>query len=127
MRTAWGEGSRTPPLSLDEGLLLSVTRGQNTYDPLNRLTSVQSGGQQTSYAYDAAGNLVQTTLPAGNGYVETRAYDRAGRLVSVESKKGATTLARFQIALDAAGNPLQIVRTGSLSQTQPTPTTRATA
>lgn len=88
------------------------------YDPLNRLASVASGGQTTSYAYDVASNLTQTTLPSGNGYVETRAYDRAGRLIDVESKKGAATLSRFAIALDPVGNPMQIVRSGSLAQTQ---------
>jgi len=123
--------------------LLTVTRGQHTfayvydangnitrrsypggtiadyaYDALDRLTSVSSAGQQTSYAYDAASNLVQTTLPSGNGYVETRVYDRAGRLVEVASTKGTSTLARFQLTLDPVGNPLQIVRTGALQQTQ---------
>jgi len=73
---------------------------------------------RNSYADDAAGNLVQTTLPAGNGYVESRAYDRAGRLVEVEAKRGAATLSRFAISLDPVGNPTQIVRTGSLAQTQ---------
>ena len=89
-----------------------------TFDPLNRLNSVASGGQTTSYAYDVASNITQTTLPSGNGYVETRTYDRAGRLVDVESKKGATTLSRFAITPDPVGNPTQIVRSGSLSQTQ---------
>jgi|GEM_PF-2749284 len=123
--------------------LLSVTRGSNTfsyvydangnvtrrthpgsvvtdytYDPLDRLTSVASSGQTTSYAYDVASNLVQTTLPAGNGYVETRAYDRAGRLSDVSSQKGGTVLSRFLATLDPVGNPTQVVRTGSLSQTQ---------
>ena len=77
-----------------------------------------SGGQTTSYAYDAASNLTQMTLPSGNGYVETRAYDRAGRLTEVSSQKGATVLARFLSTLDPVGNPTQIVRSGSLAQTQ---------
>jgi len=88
------------------------------YDPLNRLASVASAGQTTSYAYDVSSNLTQTTLPAGNGYVETRSYDRAGRLVDAESKKGASTLAKFASTLDPVGNPTQIARTGSLAQTQ---------
>jgi RHS repeat-associated protein len=123
--------------------LLTVTRGSNTFsyqydatsnvtrraspgniladyafDALNRLGSVSSGGQQTSYAYDVASNLTRTTLPAGNGYVETRAYDRAGHLTEVQAQKGATVLARFRSTLDPIGNPTEIARTGSLAQTQ---------
>jgi len=137
-----GSGSETRAYdALDR--LLSVTRGANTfsyaydaagnvtrrsypggaisdyaYDPLNRLSSVMSGGQTTSYGYDAASNLTQTTLPAVNGYVESRTYDRAGRLTEVNNQKGASVLARFVATLDAVGNPTQMVRTGALSQTQ---------
>jgi RHS repeat-associated protein len=143
-RTSMSDGAGTETRTYDNlDRLLSVTRGQNTfsyvydangnvtrrtypggivsdyaYDPLDRLTSVSSGGQQTSYAYDVASNLVTTTLPTGNGYAEARIYDRAGRLVDVESKKGATTLSKFAISLDPVGNPTQVVRTGSLPQTQ---------
>jgi YD repeat-containing protein len=35
------------------------------------MTSATTASAVTSYAYDAAGNLTQTTLPSGNGYVET--------------------------------------------------------
>jgi len=138
------DGSGTETRAYDNlDRLLTVTRGSNTfsyvhdpvgnitrrtipggtvadyaYDPLNRLASVVSAGQTTSYTYDIASNLTQTTLPAGNGYVETRGYDRAGRLIDVQSKKGTTTLSRFVSTLDAAGNPTQVVRTGSLAQTQ---------
>jgi RHS repeat-associated protein len=89
-----------------------------SYDPLDRLSSVTSSSLTTSYGYDAASNLTQTTLPSANGYVDTRTYDNAGRLTDVESKKGAATLARFTATLDPVGNPTQVVRTGSLSQTQ---------
>ncbi|MGH3078100.1 MAG: DUF6531 domain-containing protein [Gaiellaceae bacterium] len=89
-----------------------------TYDALDRLTAVTSGGQTTSYAYDVSSNLVQTTLPSGNGYVESRTYDRVGRLTEVSSQRGATILARFVSTLDRVGNPTQIVRSGSLAQTQ---------
>jgi RHS repeat-associated protein len=95
--------------------LAAVTYG---YDDDERLQSVASGGQTTSYGYDAAANLRTTTLPAGNGYVETRTYDRAGTLVDVENKKGQTTLSRFAITPDPVGNPLSVVRTGALAQTQ---------
>jgi RHS repeat-associated protein len=143
-RLTMADGSGTETRSYD-GLdrLLTVTRGSNAfsylydgagnvtrrtypgnvvadyaYDALDRLSTVTSGGQTTSYAYDVSSNLTQTTLPSGNGYVETRTYDRPGRLVEVESKKGTSTLSKFALALDPVGNPLQIVRTGSLAQTQ---------
>ena len=29
----------------------------------------------TTYGYDAPGNLTTATLPATNGYIETRTYD----------------------------------------------------
>ena len=89
-----------------------------TYDPLDRLGSVASGSQTTSYAYDAASNLTQTTLPAGNGYVESRVYDRAGRLTEVRNQKGTSVLSHFLSTLDPAGNPTQVVRAGALSETQ---------
>jgi RHS repeat-associated protein len=83
------------------------------YDPLNRLAAVSSGGRTTGYGYDAASNLAATTLPATNGYVENRAYDRAGRLLSVEHQKGATVLADIAWTRDAVGNPLTETRTGA--------------
>ncbi len=83
-----------------------------TYDDDSRMASAASGGQTVSYAYDAAGNLTQTTLPSGNGYGETRSYDRAGRVVEVKTSKTGSTLADFTYTLDGVGNPTQIVRSG---------------
>jgi RHS repeat-associated protein len=137
-----GQGSETRTYdNLDR--LLSVTRGSDTfsylydaagnvtkrtypgsfitdytYDPLDRMATAVEGGKTTSYAYDAASNLTATTLPSSNGYVESRVYDRAGRLTEVKSQKGATILSQFVSMLDAVGNPLSVVRTGSLVQTQ---------
>jgi RHS repeat-associated protein len=88
------------------------------HDDDERLLSVTSDAQTTTYGYDEAANLRTTTLPAGNGYVETRTYDRAGRLIDVENKQGATTLSKFAITPDPVGNPLSVVRTGALAQTQ---------
>ncbi|MGH3133057.1 MAG: DUF6531 domain-containing protein [Gaiellaceae bacterium] len=135
-----GEESRTYD-GLDR--LLSVTRGSDTfsydydavgnitrraypdgtitdygYDGLNRLSTAENRGQTTGYDYDAASNLTRTTLPSENGYVETRTYDRAGRLTEVASHSGGTMLARFVSALDPVGNPTEIARTGSLPETQ---------
>lgn len=84
-----------------------------TYDPLNRMATVTSGGKTITYAYDAASNLASTTLPAANGYVETRAYDNAGRLNQVKHEKGASVLAEISYTRDQVGNPLSETRAGS--------------
>ncbi len=88
-----------------------------SYDADERMASVASGGNSTSYAYDAAGNLTQTTLPASNGYLEERSYDRAGRLTRVKNVKGASVLSDFTYTLDPVGNPTQVVRAGNLPGT----------
>jgi RHS repeat-associated protein len=88
-----------------------------SYDENNRLASLTSSSNTTSYQYDPAGNLTQTTLPSGNGYVETRSYDEAGRLVSVENADGAGTLSAFDATLDPVGNPTEINRSGAVSST----------
>jgi YD repeat-containing protein len=79
-----------------------------TYDADSRLATAVSGGQTTTYGYDAAGNVLTTTLPAGNGHVEERTYDRAGRLTRVKTVKGANTLVDFSYTLDPVGNPTQV-------------------
>jgi YD repeat-containing protein len=58
-----------------------------------RLDTAVSASQTTSYDYDAAANLVTTTLPSGNGHVEERTFDEAGRLTRVKHVKGEATLA----------------------------------
>ena len=133
-RSSMLDGSGTLTYTYD-GLdrLLSVTRGTNSfsysYDPAgnvlsrtypdatqtsysydedNRLATVASGGNTTSYAYDAASNLTQTTLPTANGYIETRSYDRAGRLTEVNNAKTGSTLGDYVSTLDPVGNPTSI-------------------
>ena len=83
------------------------------YDPLNRMASVASGGRTIAYGYDAASNLVTATLPAANGYVETRTYDNAGRLSGVKHQKGASVLADIVYTRDHVGNPLTETRSGA--------------
>ena len=87
------------------------------YTPENLLATATTGGNTTSYSYDEAGNLTQTTLPAGNGYSETRSYDRAGRLVEVKNANASSTLSDFVSTLDPVGNPTQIDRTGTVTST----------
>lgn len=81
------------------------------FDDDGRLTTITSGGVTTTLAYDAAGNLTSTTLPSGNGHVETRTYDRAGRITTVDSSKSGTILSRHASTLDAAGNPTRVQTT----------------
>jgi RHS repeat-associated protein len=142
-RTSMSDGSGTVSYQHDNlDRLTSVTRGSNgfsygydvagnltsrgypdgtqiayNYDDDNRLASIASGGASTGYGYDSAGNLTQTTLPAANGYVETRTYDRAGRLAEVKSARGASTLSDYIATLDPVGNPTQIAQTGAVSAT----------
>lgn len=79
-----------------------------TFDNASRLATVAVGTETTTYGYDAAGNLTTTDYPSGNGIVETRAYDRAGRLTDVTHDRSGTTIAKAALTLDAAGNPTTI-------------------
>jgi RHS repeat-associated protein len=81
------------------------TQVNATYDRDGNLWTVAQGTNTTTFAYDEAGRLKTTTLPSGNGHVETRAYDPAGRLTQVKNAKGATTLSQFTRTLDPVGNP----------------------
>lgn len=89
-----------------------------TYDPLDRMASVVNGTKTVAYAYDAASNPATTTLPSQNGYVETRTYDRAGRLTGVKSVKGASTLIDVNYTRDPVGNPLQETTSGAAPVTK---------
>ena len=61
---------------------------------------------ETDYSYDAAGNLIGTTLP--NGVVEARTYDRAGRLTSIHATNpNGVDVFGVDYTLDPAGNPTQ--------------------
>jgi RHS repeat-associated protein len=89
-----------------------------TYDGDERLETVMTGTALTRYAYDEARNLIRTTLPSTNGYVESRAYDRAGRLTEVKNEKGANVLSRFTYTLDEVGNPTTVATAdGTISYT----------
>ena len=87
------------------------------YDDDQRLSRATVSGRDTNYTYDAGGNVLTTTLPAENGYVETRTYDRAGRLTEVKNERQGTALSRFVANLDEVGSPDSVVRSGALSQT----------
>jgi RHS repeat-associated protein len=82
-----------------------------TYDDDGRMATEVAAGLTTTYAYDAAGNATSTTLPSGNGYVELRTYDRAGRLTEVKNQKVAAVLSKSTYTLDPVGNRSTIVST----------------
>jgi YD repeat-containing protein len=87
------------------------------YDDDERMLSAATGGQTTNYAYNAASDLTKTTFPAGNGYAETRTYDRAGQLIDVKNANAAGVLSEFAYTLDPVGNPTTIVTSGGTSET----------
>jgi YD repeat-containing protein len=68
------------------------------YDLRQRLISRNVGGETTGYTYDAAGQLVQVTLPDGSSLSYT--YDAAHRLVSIHDSLGN----QIAYTLDAMGN-----------------------
>ncbi|MFF7633530.1 DUF6531 domain-containing protein [Kitasatospora sp. NPDC008050] len=78
------------------------------YDGERRETQLTADGTSTTYAYDPAGHLTSTTLPSSNGYVESRGYDADGRLSSIGSTKGGSTLDSWQLTRDAAGQPTTV-------------------
>lgn len=139
-RTAMTDGAGTETYTYNgAGDVSSITRGLDTlafayddagnvtrrtypdttvadyaFDDDGRLASVTSGGKLTQYGYDPAGNLLTTTLPTANGYVESRAYDRAGWLSQVKNVKGTTVLSQYDLTRDNVGNPTRVDRSGSI-------------
>lgn len=82
-----------------------------TYDALNRLDKVaDSNIGVTDYTYDAAGNLVKTELP--NSTVETRAYDKLNRLISLENRNSRGIISSQQYTLNAVGNRTAVMENG---------------
>lgn len=76
------------------------------YDDADRRTSVSVASDTTTYSYDIAGFPIRRELPAGNGGVEERSYDRAGRLVGVRNTRAdGTVLSAVTYSLDELGNP----------------------
>jgi YD repeat-containing protein len=69
-----------------------------TYDARQRLTSVDAGGETTTYSYDSAGQLTRVTRPDGAYLAYT--YDAAHRLIQTQDNLGNT----LTYTLDALGN-----------------------
>jgi RHS repeat-associated protein len=87
------------PLTIVDPNVVTTTLG---YDARQRLltssTATAQGARTITYTYDAAGNLIKTTLPDGSALTDT--YDTAHRLTTI------TDLFHQNIAytLDAAGD-----------------------
>lgn len=83
-----------PELITDpNGLTLTMV-----YDVRQRLTSLDSGGELTSYRYDPAGQLIRVTQP-NNAYLDYT-YDNAHRLTDIKDQLGNTR----HYTLDNKGN-----------------------
>jgi len=75
------------------GEIASMADGQGvsgvenyTYDPVGRPLSVMRDSAALTYTYDAAGRVLTRTYPTGNAkkpFVESMAYDPAGRLTQI--------------------------------------------
>ncbi|HEX8780838.1 MAG TPA: DUF6531 domain-containing protein, partial [Nocardioides sp.] len=67
-----------------------------SYDAADRMTSVSDwAGRTTSFAWTPDSQWQTTTFPSGTNNVDTRLYDEAGRLASVEWKRSATSLGKL--------------------------------
>jgi YD repeat-containing protein len=72
-----------------------------TYDLRQRLTSVDSGGERTTYAYDPVGQL--TRITRADGSYLAYSYDAAHRLVNTQDDQGNS----LTYTLDAIGNRIK--------------------
>jgi YD repeat-containing protein len=75
-----------------------------TYDTRQRLTSRNVGGETTTYAYSAAGQLTRVTSP-DSSFLDY-GYDNAHRLNRIQDRKDAQGALgdRIEYVLDRAGN-----------------------
>jgi YD repeat-containing protein len=85
------------------------------YDARMRVTNRTVGGESTSYAYDAAGQLAQVTLPDGSFL--TYRYDAAHRVTGIQDNQGN----KVAYTLDLMGNRIKedvLDPSGALSRTK---------
>lgn len=142
-RTKMTDGAGTVTYTYDsDNRLTGATRGSNTfgygYDANSNLTSetypdstaisytytddeqmasATANGNTTTYAYTPAGDLLTATLPTGNGYVETRTYDKADRLIGISNANSSFVLSAFSNTLDPVGNPTEVDQSGATTST----------
>jgi YD repeat-containing protein len=89
-----------------------------SYDDDGRMAPVKVGGSTVAaYGYNADGLPTSAALPAANGYVETRSYDRAGRLSALTNTKSGTDLSRFTYTRDPVGNSTRIDKVAGGAET----------
>jgi YD repeat-containing protein len=78
---------------------------------LNRLSKVKdnrlSGNQNTTYSYDAVGNLQSYTYP--NTVTTSYAYNNLNRLTTMTVSNPNVNLASYNYTLGASGNRTQVV------------------
>jgi YD repeat-containing protein len=72
-----------------------------SYEARQRLTSVDDGGETTTYSYDPAGQLTRVTHPDGSYLAYS--YDAAHRLIQTQDNLGNTVT----YTLDAIGNRIK--------------------
>jgi len=83
------------------------------FDESGRLETVTDWLEgTTSFDYDADSNLEAIHYPAPSGNVDAFAYDRAGRMLSVDIKKGAEFLASIEYERDPLGQVEAMVAEG---------------
>jgi RHS repeat-associated protein len=82
------------------------------FSPIDQVTSIVQGGQTSSFVYDALARMTKRTLP--NGVSTDWAFDSAGFLASVISKRSGTTFDSHVYTRDNVGNITQENRNGSL-------------
>ena len=85
------------------------------YDELNRMDTVSASwfSGDTTYAYDAAGRLIITTLPSSTDITADYGYDAANRLVGITSADTSATISALDYELDANGNRTQVTDVNS--------------
>ncbi len=90
------DGNGRPLETEDANQVLTVL----TYHPRGWISTQTIHGNTTSFSYDEAGNLTQTTQPDGS-YIDYQ-YDDVHRLIAISDNLGN----RMQYTLDAAGNQI---------------------
>jgi RHS repeat-associated protein len=80
-----------------------------SYDQRGLVTRVDSAAGSTYYTHDARGALLSRRLP--NGTVTYHTYDAAGRLATLENRKGGgSAISTFEFTRDANGNITRSLR-----------------
>jgi RHS repeat-associated protein len=83
------------------------------YDKAGRLESVTDWlGHTTSFAYNSDSAPTLTTFPVATTGTDEYSYDRADRMASVTTRKGAETLASLAYSRDPAGQLESLVSKG---------------